>query len=103
MYIECNFNILDLLFPVIYKITIGTHQYIGSTKRCAKVRIKEHIRLLIKGKHYNSIMQNWFSELNMIKVDVLEYVIHEDVCDREQYWINKINPDINIIKNVARY
>lgn len=58
MSIEYNFNILDLLFPVIYKITIGTHQYIGSTKRCAKVRIQEHIRLLIHGKHYNSIMQN---------------------------------------------
>jgi len=103
MSIEYNFNILDLLFPVIYKITIGTHQYIGSTKRCAKVRIQEHIRLLIHGKHYNSIMQNWFSSLNTIKIEVIEYVTRDDVCAREQYWIDRINPDINIIRKVARY
>ena len=82
MYILYNFDILDLLFPVIYKITIGTHLYIGSTKRCAKVRIQEHMRLLFKGIHYNKRMQNWYNELHCLKVEILEYPIEEDVCNR---------------------
>ena len=61
------------------------------------------MRLLFKGIHYNKRMQNWYNELHCLKVEILEYPIKEDVCNREQYWINKLKPDINIIRNVAKY
>lgn len=93
----------DRAFPAIYKIYIGEHIYIGSTKRNAKSRISEHIRLLKQNKHYNHKMQDWFNEIKIASFYVIEYPKLDEVIEREQFWINKLKPDINIIQNVANY
>lgn len=41
----------------VYELIIGEHCYVGSTKRCIKTRIQEHINLLKNNKHYNKNMQ----------------------------------------------
>lgn len=88
----------------IYKITIDSHIYIGSTKREIKIRIKEHLRALRNNAHYNSLMQYCYNTTNnMIQIDVLEWCNSTDIWKREQYWIDRIKPDLNIIKHVARY
>ena len=93
----------DRNFSAIYEIRIGEHVYIGSTKRNAKIRIREHINLLNKNKHYNKKMQNWFNEIKIATFYILEYPNSELIVKREQFWINKKHPDINIIQNVANY
>ncbi len=87
----------------IYKISIGEHTYIGSTKRTIWVRIKEHERLLKKNKHYNTIMQSWYNKCQEITFSVLEYCSCNYVCEKEQYYIDLYSPDINIVKHVAKY
>jgi len=96
-------DLYDRTFPAIYEIHIGEHIYIGSTKRNAKARITEHIRLLKLNKHYNRNMQTWFNEIGVASFFVIEYPDLDRVVEREQFWINKKNPDINIIQNVANY
>ena len=93
----------DKAFPAIYEICIGAHTYIGSTKRNAKTRITEHIRLLKQNRHYNKKMQTWFNEIQSANFYIIEYPNWENIVDREQFWINQKQPDINIIQNVANY
>ena len=93
----------DRAFPAIYKIYIGEHIYIGYTKRNARDRISEHIRLLKQNKHYNHKMQDWFNEIKIASFYIIEYPKVENIVEREQFWINKLKPDINIIQNVANY
>ena len=89
--------------PGIYCILIGNRTYIGSTKRNIWVRIKEHERLLKKNKHYNKNIQEAYNKVNDIIFFVIEYCKLEDVCEREQYFIAKWNPNMNIVKKVANY
>jgi len=87
----------------IYCILIGNHTYIGSTKRTIWVRIKEHERLLRKNKHYNKKLQKAYNAVGDIVFFAVEYCNPRDVCKREQYYISKWIPDVNIVKKVAYY
>ena len=87
----------------IYYIVIGEHTYIGSTKRSIWVRIKEHERLLRKNKHYNKRLQLAYNQSWNITIKVIEYCRYKDVCNKEQYYIDMLNPDMNIVRKVARY
>ena len=88
--------------PGVYVIQIGDHRYIGSTSRKIKVRIREHIRLLINNKHYNLKMQCLFNSETTINISVLENCSIE-IWKKEQYYINQYIPDLNIVKHVAKY
>lgn len=88
---------------IIYMIIIDTHFYIGSTSRPLKERLREHKRLLSKDKHYNKKMQSWFNINKEFTVKVMEETSRFCLCEREQYWINLLHPDINIINKVAIY
>lgn len=96
-------DIFDITFPAIYEIFIGEHVYVGSTKRNGKARIKEHIKLLKAGTHYNKTMQSCFNEVGFARFMILEYPEENQVVEREQFWIDTLSPDINIIQNVANY
>ena len=87
----------------IYCILIGKHTYIGSTKRNIWVRIKEHERLLKKNKHYNKNLQTAYNKIGDIVFLTIEYCKPVNVCKREQYYISKWEPNMNIVKKVAYY
>lgn len=87
----------------IYGILIGNRTYIGSTKRNIWVRIKEHERLLIKNKHYNRNIQSAFNKIQDVVFFVIEYCEPENVCRREQYFIDRWEPTMNIARKVANY
>lgn len=84
-------------------IVIDTHFYIGSTSRPLKDRLSEHKRLLSKDKHYNKRMQMWFNINNSFTIKILEETTRFSLCEKEQYWINLLHPDINILNKVAVY
>lgn len=86
----------------IYKITFMGKEYIGSAKDVKK-RINRHISELKNNRHHNRKLQN---EFNKHKTDALEYVVLEEVeverlIEREQYYIDKINPYYNICRTAG--
>lgn len=86
----------------IYKITFMEKEYIGSAKDVKK-RINRHISELKNNRHHNQKLQN---EFNKHKTDALEYVVLEEVeverlIEREQYYIDKINPYYNICRTAG--
>lgn len=87
----------------IYAIRIDSHLYIGSTKRTLWKRLKEHEYDLKQNKHQNHRMQEWFNKGTTIVFMALEYCSSKYVCQREQYYIDKYKPDINIVQHVAKY
>lgn len=95
-------NWADAKIPGVYQIIIDNESYIGGTSRTIDTRIKEHIRLLRKNKHYNSTLQTSFNNNDVIKVKVLEQC-NENVWKREQYYIDLLKPTANIVKRVAKY
>lgn len=102
--IKYEFNLSDACQRIgVYCIHIGNHTYIGSTKRNIWVRIKEHERLLKHNKHYNKKLQLVYNQIKEVTFSVVEYCNLVDICAKEQYYINKWNPDLNIIQNVAYY
>ena len=86
----------------IYKITFMGKEYVGSAKN-VKQRINRHISELKNNRHHNQKLQN---EFNKHKVDALDYVILEEVdiehlIEREQYYIDTINPYYNICRTAG--
>lgn len=83
---------------VIYKITnkINKKIYIGSAIKF-NVRKNQHIHHLRKKTHHNIILQN---HVNKYGIDSINFEIIERNCEnlieREQYYIDKLNPEINI-------
>ena len=92
--------------PGIYIIinTINGHSYIGSTNNL-KVREDNHFTLLKHNKHVNSHLQNAY---NKYSNDAFVFLIKEEIteCDnlkelllsREQYYIDNLKPEYNILK-----
>lgn len=91
-------------YPGIYLIT-NTHNgnvYVGQSKSISD-RVVGHFQSLRRGKHSNPYMQNSYNKHgeDAYVVSVLEYVkSFEDLNDREQYWINTLKPDYNILLDV---
>ena len=80
------------------------HKYVGQSK-CLCKRKENHFRLLKCKKHHNPHLQRawnyyggeWFS------FAILEIVRNYcDLDEREQYWIERLHPDYNIVKVVGR-
>lgn len=91
----------------IYKIkVIGNkriYEYIGSSLNTYQ-RIHDHKSRLKNKKHSNIILQNLFNKYGekRFNVELVEICNKEKLTEREQFWINKINPYINITKEVIR-
>lgn len=88
----------------IYKITnlITLEIYIGSSagKYGIQKRWNEHRNKLRKNKHVNTKLQNsWnkYKENNFI-FEIVELCPKEDTINREQYYIDTLNPQFNINK-----
>ena len=93
-----NYGEFDKINCGIYKIEIENHLYIGSTstKRGFGSRWSRHISDLIKNKHSNPKFQNIFNKYEYAIFTIIEVCEKEQCIIREQYYIDTLNPDINI-------
>lgn len=102
---------IDLLDSVgIYKITnkINNHFYIGSTDRQFKERFKEHCRyyeMYKEGAHLNSHPVLWaaydkygIENFEVELVEILDGKTFEEILEREEYYIQTLNPEYNVCK-----
>lgn len=80
----------------IYLITIGKHQYVGSAARCLYTRQHQHLSDLRYNKHGNSKMQNAYNKYKIFTFKVIEEWEPEFCIGLEQYWMNLIQPNLNI-------
>lgn len=87
----------------VYKITIGNHLYIGSasSKQGFCGRWSRHLKSLRDGGHFNPIMQNCYNKYDEIKFEIIEECDPDLCIQREQYYVDILNPDINIRKEVV--
>ena len=90
----------------VYIITnsINGRRYIGSSNNIRK-RLWKHRSLLRHNKHENPHLQNaWnkYGEDNFV-YSILEECDVSILLEREQYYIDKYKPDINIVQHVAKY
>jgi group I intron endonuclease len=99
---------IDLVDKItgIYKITNKTNGnfYIGSSVDISR-RWKKHTTLLRSNSHYNSHLQNaWnlYGEENFF-FEIVETCIKENMVEREQSYIDNLNPTYNVSKNAAAF
>lgn len=85
----------------VYKITNITNNkiYIGSTVNLKK-RKNNHLRFLRKNKHCNIYLQKSFNKYgeHNFQFQVLEKCSPSNLVEREQYYIDTLNPNYNICK-----
>lgn len=85
----------------VYYIQIDSHSYIGSSNQITR-RLREHKKKLIHNYHDNKFMQrvyNKYKDGGKIYYQMLEVCNQDELKTREKYWIDKLNPDINIVKD----
>ena len=92
----------------IYKIvcTLNNSFYIGSTKKSLLVRLCEHIINSTKEKasNYNCKFFQYMREQGQenFKIELIEDYpckTKSELLSREKYWIQQLNPDLNMIRN----
>lgn len=85
----------------IYKIInkINNKIYIGSAKNI-KQRLKNHKTCLINNKHCNEYLQLSFNKYgnDCFIFEIIEYCEIEKLVEREQYYIDTLNPEYNICR-----
>lgn len=75
-------------------------KYIGSSKDVYH-RLHKHKTQLKKGIHSNPYLQNVWNKDNISLVCfMLEECNYEKLIEREQHWIDKINPEYNLNKDI---
>lgn len=80
----------------IYMLIINGQFYIGSSVDLFK-RLSQHINHLLRNVHHNIRLQRLFNKYKDISFEILEYVlIPETITNREQYFINKLKPELNL-------
>lgn len=85
---------------VIYKIinTINDKIYIGSAKYFAG-RKGNHYYKLRNNKHHNQHLQNSYNKHgDVFRFEILEYCTPDTLIEREQHYLDALNPDYNILK-----
>lgn len=73
--------------------------YVGSSSRNVFERFGKHRRLLLLNKHTNSYLQRAWNKYNKcFKFELLEVCSKEKCIEREQYYIDLLNPEYNLAK-----
>lgn len=101
MVFSCRGMIYISMNTGIYRIRniINGKCYIGSTSWGFTSRWNSHIRLLRKNKHNNQHLQhswNKYGEQNFT-FDIIEYCNKSDCIIREQFYIDTLHPEYNIL------
>lgn len=86
----------------IYTITCttptGVHTYVGKSKHI-HARCYQHSSSLRKGHHANKRLQALYDTHGILSLEmkIIELVPPPKLCAREWYWINELNPSLNIM------
>ena len=95
MKIEGKYN-----YSGIYclKNTIDNRCYVGSAQKL-NYRLWNHKHRLTKGTHANKILQNFVNKygIDAIYFEILESVDINNLIEREQYYIDTLKPEFNIL------
>lgn len=96
---EINVNKSSGIYCI--KNTINNKMYVGSSVNM-HTRLTKHRSLLDHKKHENRYLSNSWSKngRDNFKCYVLEECDKDFLIEREQYWIDLLNPDYNLIKIV---
>lgn len=88
----------------VYKMFVGDNVYIGAS-RDLKIRWKEHRYTMRVGKHRNPNVQRICNEFGWeaFQFEVLEYCQKRSLDKKEQYWINKLKPNLNSVLIVGSF
>ena len=81
----------------VYKLSAGGHIYIGSSKNLY-ARLAEHRTDLFKRIHTNEFLQKVCNKYGIenIRIDIIEYCSPEKRLEREKFWINELQADMNM-------
>ena len=80
----------------VYVILVADEYYIGSS-HYVYLRIQQHLKSLLYDNHHSDNLQNKFDEIKAFDVYVLERGIEKkSLLSREEYYIKKFNPTLNI-------
>lgn len=86
----------------VYKITIASHTYVGSSISLYK-RLNAHLRALKKDVHENQYLQRLYNKyLTNFKIEVInvyENITYNELLNHEKYYIDFYNADINFKKD----
>lgn len=93
----------------IYEIWVKNtkYSYIGSSKNIEN-RFKQHCYLLRKKEHPNKFLQNCFNKygqksLILNTVEELPSLTKEQVLEKEKFWIEKLQPSLNIQQDPTNF
>lgn len=86
--------------------SVSGKQYIGSTLLCFRDRSQCHNRQLRTGKHHSPIFQRSYTKNgeDSFKLTILEFLEDKDaelLQQREQYWLDLLQPVFNIYKKAC--
>ena len=85
----------------IYKIVnlVNNNTYIGSAVKLYK-RKNQHLHSLRRNIHHSTYLQNSFNKHKEenFKFEVVEFCEKEELLEREQYYIDTLNPVYNTLK-----
>lgn len=93
----------------IYLLNCNNRPYIGSSNNLYR-RLLEHKYELKKGKHSNDFMQNIYNKygIDTFEYLILEYCNPKDRIEKEKYYIEFFNSDLNlqkcpVLKTLSKY
>lgn len=81
----------------IIKLKKGKYFYVGSSQYLNKRKL-QHLNDLKNQKHCNQKLQNVFNKHKDFKFEILEYCKAENLIEKEQYYLDLLNPNLNILK-----
>lgn len=84
----------------IYLLILDDKKYVGSTTNIY-ARLTTHRSHLEKGIHSNEYFQRAFNKSSILNLyyEILEYCNKEDKLIKEKYWIEKLNPCLNLVRD----
>ncbi len=82
----------------------GFHKYVGQSMDIT-YRWKSHLGDLRRNKHGNAYLQNAFNKHGErhFSFAVIEFCKPGELLEREQYWIDKLKPEYNIVRDVLHW
>jgi group I intron endonuclease len=84
--------------------TAGICKYVGQTY-CFEKRWREHKWSLKRGDHPNGHLQHAWNKYGErhFRFVVLEFCQIRDLDERERFWMDSLNPEYNIIRDISEW
>lgn len=92
--------------PGVYQIqsVINSKRYVGSAVNLRRRKII-HFSLLKKQDHFNIHLKNHYNKYGKadLQFSILEYCVKEKLIEREQYYIDTLKPEFNILPTAGSW